>query len=297
MHGRGAPTDALMSSHVLVFQALNGLAWGLIFSLIALGLNLIYGLMGVINIAHGSLYMLGAVLAWYVVRYTGNFWLGLVMAPLVVAALSVVAERLVLRPALGKKIVQGLLATTGLLLVLDHGVLAAFGGSPQSIPSPLVGSVHLLGITYPLYRLFVVVAGLVAMLLLWAFLYRTNYGLWMRAVPQNRELALTVGIPTVRVNRLTVALGGYFAALAGVLVAPIVSVHYQMGFSVLAPAFIVVVVGGLGSLRGAILVAILEGELRGLLSVSFSPPLAEILALVALTPILIVRPHGLFSVK
>ncbi len=286
-----------MSSNVLAFQALNGLAWGLIFSLIALGLNLIYGLMGIINIAHGSLYMLGAVLAWYVVRYTGNFWLGLVVAPLVVAALSTVAERWVLRPALGKKIVQGLLATTGLLLVLDHGVLATFGGSPQSIPSPLVGSVHLLGITYPLYRLFVVVAGLVAMLLLWAFLYRTDYGLWMRAVPQNRELALTVGIPTVRVNTLTVALGGYFAALAGVLVAPIVSVHYQMGFSVLAPAFIVVVVGGLGSLRGAILVAILEGELRGLLSVSFSPPLAEILALVALTPILIVRPHGLFSAK
>jgi branched-chain amino acid transport system permease protein len=181
--------------------------------------------------------------------------------------------------------------------VLDHGVLAAFGGSPQVIASPLVGSVRLLGIAYPLYRLFVVTAGLVAMLLLWAFLYRTNYGLWMRAVPQNRELALTVGIPTARVNAVTVALGGFFAALAGVLVAPIVSVHYQMGFSVLAPAFIVVVVGGLGSLRGAVLVAILEGELRGLLSVGFSPPLAEILALIALTPILIVRPHGLFSGK
>jgi branched-chain amino acid transport system permease protein len=286
-----------MSLNILIFQALNGLAWGLIFSLIALGLNLIYGLMGVINIAHGSLYMLGAVLAWYVVHYTGNFWLGLLVAPLVVAALGVVAERWVLRPALGKKIVQGLLATTGLLLVLDHGVLAAFGGSPQVIASPLAGSVHLLGITYPLYRVFVVMAGLVAMLLLWGFLYRTNYGLWMRAVPQNRELALTLGIPTARVNTVTVALGGFFAALAGVLVAPIVSVHYQMGFSVLAPAFIVVVVGGLGSLRGAVLVAILEGELRGLLSVSFSPPLAEILALVALTPILIVRPHGLFSAK
>jgi branched-chain amino acid transport system permease protein len=287
----------VISANVLIFQVLNGLVWGLIFSLIALGLNLIYGLMGVINVAHGSLYMLGAVLAWYLVGYTGNFWLALLVAPLAVAALSIVAERWVLRPVLGKKIVQGLLATTGLLLILDHGVLAAFGGTPQAIPSPLLGSVHLVGITYPLYRFFVVMAGLVAMILLWAFLYRTNYGLWMRAVPQNRELALTVGIPTVRVNTVTVALGGYFAALAGVLVAPIVSVHYQMGFSVLAPAFIVVVVGGLGSLRGAIVVAILEGELRGLLSVFFSPPVAEILALVALTPILIVRPHGLFGAR
>lgn len=286
-----------MSLNILIFQALNGLAWGLIFSLIALGLNLIYGLMGVINIAHGSLYMLGAVLAWYVVHYTGNFWLGLLVAPLAVAALSVVAERWVLRPTLGQKIVQGLLATTGLLLVLDHGVLAFFGGSPQGIASPFLGSVHVAGITYPLYRFFVVAAALVGMTLLWAFLYRTNYGLWMRAVPQNRELALAVGIPTVRVNTVTVALGGYFAALAGVLVAPIVSVHYQMGMSVLAPAFIVVVVGGLGSLRGAVVVAILEGELRGLLSVPFAPPVAEILALIALTPILVFRPHGLFSAR
>jgi branched-chain amino acid transport system permease protein len=286
-----------MSSRILIFQAINGLAWGLIFSLIALGLNLIYGLMGVINVAHGSLYMVGAVLAWYVVHDTGNFWLGLLVAPLAVAALSVVAERWVIRPSLGQQVVQGLLATTGLLLVLDHGVLALFGGAPRGIASPLTGSVHFAGIVYPVYRLFVVLVALVAITLLWTFLFRTRYGLWMRAVPQNRELALTVGVPAAKVNAVTVALGGYLAALAGVLVAPIVSVHYQMGVSVLAPAFIVVAVGGLGSLRGAVVVAILEGLLRGLLSIFFSPPVAEILALVALTPILIVRPHGLFSAQ
>jgi branched-chain amino acid transport system permease protein len=284
-----------VTSSVLTFQLFNGLVWGFIFSLIALGLNLIYGLMGVINIAHGSLYMVGAVLAWYVVRYTGSFWLALVVAPVAVAALSVIVERWVLRPSLGQRVVQGVLATAGLLLLLDHGVLAVFGGAPQAIPSPLLGSVQIATMMYPVYRLFVVGVALVGMLLLWAFLYRTNYGLWMRAVPQNRELALAVGVPILRVNTVTVALGGFFAALAGVLVAPIVSVSYQMGLSILAPAFIVVVVGGLGSLRGAVVAAILAGELRGLFSVFFTAPVAEILSLVALTPILIVRPNGLFS--
>lgn len=280
---------------VVVFQVLNGLVWGLIFALIALGLNLIYGLLGVINLAHGSLYMLGAVFGWYIAHYTGNFWLAMACAPLLVALLSVAIERWVLRAVLGRRIVGGVIATAGLLLLLDHSVLAVFGGTPQSILPPLSKSFRILATWYPSYRLFVAGVSVVCMLLLWLFLYRTDYGLWMRAVPENRELSLAVGVPISRVSMITVALGGFFAALAGVLVAPIVSVYFRMGLGVLGPAFIVVVVGGLGSLRGAVVAAIFVGVLRGLFSIPFSPPVAEILSLVAVTPVLMVRPNGLFG--
>jgi branched-chain amino acid transport system permease protein len=283
------------TTSLILFQLLNGLVWGLIFALIALGLNLIYGLLGVINLAHGSLFMLGGVIGWYVVVSTGRFWLALLLAPLAVAALSVIIERTVLRAIAGKAVAAGIIATAGILLILDHAVLATFGGMPQSVLTPIGGSVQIGATGYPVYRLVVAASSLAAMLVLWLVLYRTNYGLWIRTVPQNPELARAVGIPVSRATAVTVALGGFFAALAGVLVAPIVSVHFQMGLAVLAPAFIVVVVGGLGSLRGAIVAAVIVGVVRGLLSVVLEPTVAEILSLVALAPILIVRPNGLFG--
>jgi branched-chain amino acid transport system permease protein len=282
------------TTSLVLFQLLNGLVWGLIFALIALGLNLIYGLLGIINLAHGSLFMLGGVIGWYVVATTGRFWLAALLAPFVVAAIGVVIERTVLRAVAGKA-AAGIIATAGLLLILDHAVLATFGGAPQSVFTPIDGSVKIGGTSYPVYRLIVAAFSLIAMVALWLALHRTNYGLWIRTVPQNPELARAVGIPVSRATAVTVAVGGFFAGLAGVLVAPIVSVHFQMGLAVLAPAFIVVVVGGLGSLRGALVAAVTVGVVRGLLAVVLEPPVAEILSLVALAPILIVRPHGLFT--
>jgi len=235
------------------------------------------------------------VIGWYVTAATGRFWLALVVAPAAVGLLGALLERTVLRFVVGKSAAAGIIATAGILLVLDHAVLAAFGGTPQSLLPPLEGSLRLGPVVYPAYRLAVAGFSLAAMAGLWVVLYRTDYGLWIRTVPQDPELARAVGIPVERATALTVVLGGIFAAVAGVLVAPIVSVHFQMGLAVLAPAFIVVVVGGLGSLRGAVVAAVLVGVVRGLLSIVFEPPVAEILSLLALAPILAARPNGLFA--
>jgi branched-chain amino acid transport system permease protein len=279
----------------LGFQVLNGLVWGVLFALIALGLNTIYGLLGVVNMAHGSLYAMGAILGWYGVSWLGSFWLACLIAPLGVAAVSVPIYDLVLRRTIGREMMIGLLATAGLLLILDDSALAIFGGTPRSILAPLPGSVRLLDLNYPVYRF--AASGIAALVLLafWAFLRFTKMGIWMRCTAQSPDLAMAVGVPVVHVNRLAVALSGYFAGLAGVLAAPITLVHYQMGLAVLGPAFIVIVVGGLRNLAGAVTAAMLIGVVRGVLTAIVPPTWADILSVAMLLPLLIVRPHGLFG--
>ncbi len=283
-------------SSLILFEILNGVAWGLVLALIALGLGLIYGLMGIINLAHGSLYMLGAVLGVYLARTFGlNFWLMLLAAPLAVAALGVVINHLLFERVVHRNPTIGLLATAGLLLVIDNSVLMTFGGSPESVVSPIPGAVQLAGFYYPTYRLVAAVIALAVLVAMWAFLRFTRYGLWMRAVPQGRELAAAIGVPIARVNRLTVALAGAVAGFAGALITPISAAHFQMGLQVLASAFIIVVVGGLGNLFGAAIVAILFGIIRGLFTVVLTPNWAEVASLVVLLPVLYFRPNGIFG--
>jgi branched-chain amino acid transport system permease protein len=278
---------------LVLFQVLNGLVWGLVIALIALGLALIFGIMEVINVAHGSLYMLGAVIAWYVLGATESFALALLAAPLAVGVLSMAMERVVLRPIENEKVLT-IIATTGVMLVLQHTVLATFGGSIQRIASPVPGAIRILGVHYPLYRVVVAGASLATIALLWLFLTRTRYGLWLRSVRQDAKMATALGIPVGRVYMLAVGLGGLLAGLGGVLAAPIVVIQYQMGFDILATVFIVVVIGGFGSLFGAAATAVLLGVLEGVITVFTTPTWARIVSLVVMGAILLARPEGIF---
>ncbi len=283
---------------LFAFQLLNGIVWGLLLGLIALGLSLIYGLMRINNLAHGSLFMLGAMLAAYGCNQLGlNFWLTAVLTALALAAVTLVLNAVLFQRVIQRDITVGLLATAGLLLIIDNGVLAIFGGEPASVDSPLEDAVSVAGIDYPEYRL--VAAGIAVLVLLavWAFMRFTRYGLWMRAVPQARELAPATGIPIRRVNAVTVALAGLTVGLAGALATPITGADFRMGLAILAPAFIVVVVGGLGNLAGTVAAAILFGVIRGLCSAVMAPTWAEAVTLLALLPVLAWRPNGLFGAR
>lgn len=280
----------------VLFEVLNGVIWGLILALIALGLCLIYGLMGIINIAHGSLYMVGAVAGVFIANTLGvNFWIMLLIVPLGVALLGVLLNELLFKRVVHRDPAIGLLATAGLLLIIDNIVLATFGGTPESIQAPLSGAVSIAGVYYPLYRIVVALIAIAVLGAVWAFLRFTTYGLWLRAVPQGRDLAAAIGVPIARVNRLTVALGALTAGLAGVLMTPISAAYFQMGLTILASSFIVVVVGGLGNLMGAVVVSILFGLLRGLFSLFMTPTWAEIGTLLVLLPILYFKPNGIFG--
>src|SRR5574337_1389684 len=278
----------------LILFGLNGLVWGLIIALIALGFSLVFGLIEIINIAHGDLFMLGAVLAWYVIQWTGNFWLALATVPLLIGLLGILIERGVLRPIEHKPIIT-ILATFGLSLIFQQSVLATFGGAPQRIEEPIRGAIPLVGTFYPLYRIFVAACSVVALGGLWLFLYKTRYGMWMRAVRQDREMAVALGIPSQQVYMMTFGLGAALAALGGVLAAPVTSLEFQMGLDVLPTAFIVVIIGGLGSLQGTLVAAVLLGVLEGLANVFVTPTTARIFSLVFMAVVLLVRPQGIFG--
>lgn len=279
----------------LSFQIVNGVVWAMFLGLIALGLNAIFGLLGLLNMAHGAIYAVGAVIAWYAASQLGSFWLAVVIAPLVAAAVSIPVYRFILRPTIGKDMMVGLVATSGLLFVINDLLLATFGGSPRLVQPPVSGSVGILGFYYPTYR--VVAAGMAVAVLatFWAFLRLTAIGLWIRCVAQSPTLAMASGVPVERVYMVIVVMSAALAALAGVLIAPMTMVSHQMGLSVLGPAFIVVVVGGLGNLGGAVAAAVIMGVTRGVLSVFLPPTYAEVGAIVMFLPFLLLRPSGIFG--
>lgn len=280
----------------LILNAANGLVWGFILALIALGLTLIFGVTRIINVAHGELYMLGAVVGWYVIGYAANFWVALVVVPLVVGVIGLGLERAVLRPIEGKAILT-IIATFGVGMILQQSVLATFGGAPQRIKPPFDATIDIYGYGYDVYRIFVAAFSAVALAGLWLFLYRTRFGTWVRAVRQDRELAIGVGIPTNRVYAVTFAIGSALAGLAGVLAAPIVALDFQMGIDILPSALMVVIIGGLGSLEGSLVAAIILGEMEGIASVFVTPTTAKIIQLLTMSVILLVRPQGLFGQK
>lgn len=278
----------------LAVALLNGLTWGLAVALIALGLNLIFGLLEVVNMSHGALYMLGAVTTAVIVSATGSFLLALLIAPLAVGVLGVVVERVVLRP-IEDDLTTSLIATFGLMLVFEHIALLWFGPGTQAVPAPVDTTVSLGGITYSGYRLLVAFASLCLVGLLSLFLRHTRHGLWMRGVRQDRETAAALGVPTSRVYMLTFGLGSGLAALAGVLLVPIVSANHLMGLDVLAVAFIVVIVGGLGSMRGVLVASLVYALLENLATVAVPPVEARVLTLAAMIAFVLVRPEGLFG--
>lgn len=276
----------------LLVGILNGVTWGFIIALIALGLTLILGLLEIVNLAHGSLFMLGAVGAWFVVSATGSFALALVLAPLAVGLLGVAIERVVLRP-IQDDVSITLIATFGLMFIFQQAALIGFGPGTRGIPIPIDGTITVGTASYGLYRIAIAVVAGVLIAGLYAFLLYTRYGLWMRGVRQDREAARAMGIPISRVYMLTFGLGAALAALAGVLLAPIVGVNHLMGLDILAIAFIVVIVGGLGSMRGALLTSLVYALVENVGSVFVSPVEARIATLVLMIAVAVLRPQGI----
>lgn len=275
-------------------QLVNGLIWGWIIALVSLGLSLVLGLLAVVNVAHGAFYMLGAIASWYIIEITHNFWIGLLIAPLLIGILGLLVERTTLRSILNKPHMT-IIATFGLLLIFQHLALIYFGGAPRQMEEPVHFTITMFGYGYPGYRIFVGLFSAILIGGLWAFLYHSRYGRWIRAVRQDRELALSLGIPVFWVYTFVFGLGAYLAAFAGILAGPIVAVNFQMGMEMLTVAFIVVIVGGAGSLKGALIASLIFGELQSLTAVFLNPTEAKILTLIVMGTILLLRPQGMFG--
>ena len=278
----------------VLFLLMNGLIWGLIIALISLGLSLIFGIMGIVNMAHGDLYMVGAVLAFYLLPLLGSFWLALAVVPLVVAVIAGPMERFILRPYEGNPAVT-MIATVGISFILQQIALATYGGIPKKIPAPVSFSFPVLGVAYPGYRLVVAAIAVLILIAIYLFLYRTNYGILIRASIQDRQMAAAMGINVSGVLVTTFIIGSVLAAIGGVLAAPISQVSYLMGNDVALLSFIVVIVGGLGSLGGTVIAALSLCGLQGALAYVLSPTQAQAAIFVIMVVALMFRPRGLFG--
>ena len=280
----------------LAAQLFTGLVLGGILVLLAIGLSLIFGLMTVVNFAHGSFYMLGAYVGFFLLVYTRNFWVALVVAPLVVGTLGLVVERLLIRPLYGRSPNDPLLLTFGLSLVLVEAVKLVAGkvGLTLDPPAALAGAVDLGFMMFPAYRIFVVLVTAVVLVALWLFLEKTNVGLVVRAGSRDALMVRALGIDLGRVWLLVFGLGIAMAGLAGILAGPLRGVYAEMGFEIIIEAFVVVVVGGMGSLLGAVVAGLLIGEVVSL-TTYFAPKLAEIVVFIVMAVVLLTRPSGLFG--
>jgi branched-chain amino acid transport system permease protein/urea transport system permease protein len=283
-----------VSAATLVTQLLNGVSLIAILILVALGLAIIFGLMGVINMAHGELFTIGAY-ALVAVSNLGGFWAGVLLAPVVGAVVGIALERGVVQ-FLYTRPIETILATWGISLILQQGIEFIFGTAPQAVPNPFPGAISVFGIVdYPVYRLFILMAGVVITAATFFVFLRTEFGLMARAVIQNREIAAAIGINTDRIYVVAFALGAALAALAGALMAPLINVLPLMGVSFLARSFFVVIVGGAGNLLGVVGGSVLIGGLETLFSSLWSVTLAQALVLVIAIVIVRFRPTGLFA--
>ena len=281
---------------LFMLQLMTGIALGAVYALLAIGLSLIFGMLTVVNFAHGAFFMVGAFLGVYFLGLTGNFWLSLVIAPLIVGGIGLVAERFLVRPLYGRGIDYPLLLTFGLSYVLIDVVRALFGieGLPSSTPASLRGAVDLGFGHFPLYRLFLIAATAVVVLALWLFLEKTRYGLIIRAGSRDSEIVRVLGVDITKVWWLVFGLGTAIAGLSGVLAAPTRAVNPEMGIHVLAEAFVVTVVGGMGSLPGAVIAGLLVGIVFSMTAL-VAPAYAEMSIFVLMALVLLVRPQGFFG--
>jgi branched-chain amino acid transport system permease protein len=272
---------------------------GCILILVALGLSIVFGLMGIINFAHGIFYMLGAYAGWLTIQLTGSFWLALLTAPAAVGLVGVLVERGVLKRIYGTKnaTFAGVLVTYGLAIMIPDLVRMTFGrpGKPFAVPEALTGSLFRLGaIDVHAYRVFILVVTAVLMPLLWLLLNRTNLGLVIRAGTSDNLMVQLLGINVARTWTITYALGAALAAFAGVITAPLVAVAPEMGGLVLIECFIVTVVGGMGTFLGVVAGGLLIGETLALTGMVYDV-LADVVIYLAMALVLLVRPRGLFG--
>jgi len=277
---------------VLLPQLLHGLVFGAALGLLALGLTVIFGLLGVMNFAHGELYMLGAYAGIAVIGVTHSFWVALLVAPLLVGIVGAVTEMTTLRLVYNREPLYGLILTFGLALVFREGARQIWGGDMRRILPPFTGSTPLLGMTYPDYRLFLLAASSLILLTLWLFFTRTRAGIVVRAAVQDAEMLDGLGVDVRRVFTLTFAASGALAALAGLLLAPVFTVYPQMGVEMILLAFIVVILGGMGSMGGSVAAAFVIGIAQSLFSLWMNPQRVAIAIFGIMIVVLIVRPRG-----
>ena len=260
--------------HVLVLT-LDAANFILIIILVAMGLVIIFGLMNVINLAHGELFLLGAYTLVMVERIGGNFVLGLLLAPLLVGWVGVLLEASVIRHVY-HRFLDTILATWGLSIAIKQGVIILFGPASHTVTAPLQFSVNLFGIAYPAYRLFIMAVALIVIALTFLVFFRTHFGLAARGAIANRDMASCLGINTRRLDRLTFAFGAALAGLAGAVMAPLMSVDPQMGLGFLIPAFLAILIGGAGHLGGTLVGASIIGGTDTVAANLWSPVLAQI---------------------
>ena len=300
----------------LILAMLEGLVQASVLTLTALGLSLVFGVMRVVNVAHGEFFMLGAVFAYGVASWLGGhaavgFVAALIIAPLLVGVLAVASDWLILR-RLDYDPERTIVATIGILYVIQQVTLMTYGPDAHPVEPPFNHRLAIpwfeftgnglefyypWGLSTTSYKLFVVAAASFCGLLIWLLMTRSRLGLILRATQLDRETALAFGIPVERVYAFVFGLGAAVAALGAVLIVPIQQAHYLMGHDPLLLSFIVVIIGGLGSLRGTVVAAILIGMSNGIISVFFSPTLAKILATLLVAFVLVYRPQGLFGTK
>lgn len=283
-----------MTGDLVIALAINGLVWGLIIALIALGLSIIFGLLDIINVAHGDFFMLGTVFAWLIVTATGNYWVAFLIVPLIGLLLGALIERCVLRP-IEDSAALSIVAAFGLSLILQEGVRATFGATPKRLLDPIGTTIPIFNLQYEIYRLFAAVIAIVAIAGFFIFLHHTKFGTWMRAVRQDKDMAIAMGVPANRVFAVTFALGTSLAMFGGVVAAPITSVEFRLGLDVLPLCFMAVIIGGLGNLPGTAAAAVLLSLMEGLITSFAAPTTARIVSLILMSIVLLLRPQGLFA--
>jgi branched-chain amino acid transport system permease protein len=280
----------------LVTQGLNALALSALLFFISIGLTLIFGIMRIVNFAHGALYMLGAYVGFSLALGTGSYWLTLALAPLVVGTLGLGLESVVLRPLYRRERGAFLLVTFGMALVIGEAIRLGWGPTPRrfAIPPALAGSVTVFDEPFPVYRIFLAVFGIVVAVALWQFLERTRLGLLIRATAQNAEMVNALGVNVRWVRAGVFALGSSLAALGGVLGVPLVTAYLGLGVNVVVDAFVIVIIGGMGSFVGSVIGSLIVGVVQTFGNF-YLPDLARAAMYLAMIAVLVLRPRGLFG--
>jgi len=283
---------------IYLIQATHGVVYGMLLFLVASGLTLVFGMMGILNLAHASFYMLGAYFAYTAGRTIGNFWLSLLLCPLVVTALGIMIERFLLRKTYKVGHTAQLLLTLGLFFVVGELVRIIWGTVPLSVPVPglLSGEIPFFGKTYPMYRVFILVFAFLLLVGMALLLMRTRIGILIRAAVSDAEMVEALGTNVPLVFMGVFGGGAALAAIAGVIAAPFLSIYLNMGNDALLDCFVVIVVGGFGSLPGALVASLMIGELQSF-GVLWIPRLALVFQFLLMAVVLVIKPTGLFGEK
>jgi len=279
---------------LIAIQTVNGIVTGLILALVASGLTLIFGILDVVNFAHGELFMLGAYIGVLVVASTGSFWLGLLASAIIVAIFGAALQIVTLRPLIGRDPLNTILVTFGVSLILQNYALWQFGPIERNIPAPIAAQFQLFYLQYPWYRILIAALSAAIICGFWLYLKYGKFGVWIRATSQDRVMAQAMGIPVPWVFTGVFAIGAGMAAASGVLFGPLGGVSHTMGLDWVLKAFIVVVVGGMGNLGGSIVAAIFISLLEAYAAIWVDPSQAVIVSFVVLILTLLFRPTGLF---